>query len=146
MVNILLISYFKYLGFFTDIVNALLGYDIHLSAVVLPLAISFFTFQQIAWLVDSYSGIVHEQPDFFEYALFVMFFPQLIAGPIVHYGEIIPQFRATSSRRFQIENFTAGLSIFIIGLFKKVVVADNIAPVANLIFVGTAWGQSYNML
>jgi len=146
MANLLLISYFKYLGFFTDVANMLLGHDIQISAVVLPLAISFFTFQQIAWLVDSYSGVVKEQPDFFEYALFVMFFPQLIAGPIVHYGEIIPQFRAANAGRFQIENFTAGLSIFIIGLFKKVVVADNIAPVANLIFDGAAWGQSYNLL
>ena len=146
-INILLICYFKYLGFFTDIVNGLLGYDIQLGAVVLPLAISFFTFQQIAWLVDSYSGRAEKSdPDFVEYMLFVMFFPQLIAGPIVHYGEIIPQFRTKNLGKFQIENFAPGISIFIVGLFKKVVVADNIAPVANLIFDGAAWGQTYSIV
>lgn len=145
--NILLISYFKYLGFFTEIVNAFLGNDIHIGAVVLPLAISFFTFQQIAWIVDCYTGKRSDsEPDFVEYTLFVVFFPQLIAGPIVHHGEIIPQFHVSNLGRFQIENFTAGISIFIIGLFKKVVVADNIAPAANIIFDGALWTQTYGVV
>lgn len=143
--NLVLLGYFKYLGFLAGIVEALLHHDFNVGAIVLPLAISFFTFQQIAWLADSYSGhhVEEGRVSFLEYVLFVVFFPQLIAGPIVHHAEVIPQFRDPALRRFQVENFTTGLAIFIIGLFKKVVLADNVAPTANLIYDGAAWNLLY---
>jgi D-alanyl-lipoteichoic acid acyltransferase DltB (MBOAT superfamily) len=92
----------------------------------LPLAISFFTFQQIAYLSDSYSGRVKEN-DFMNYALFVTFFPQLIAGPIVHHKQMMPQFASHGSKSLNYENIAKGIFIFAIGLFKKVVIADTFA-------------------
>jgi alginate O-acetyltransferase complex protein AlgI len=142
--NILLIAYYKYLGFFAEVFDALAGGNIQIGEIILPLAISFFTLQQIAWLVDNFSGSVEQgKVSFGEYLLFVVFFPQLIAGPIVHHAEMIPQFRDNMLRRFQTENFAAGITMFIIGLFKKVVLADNLAPAANVVFDGAAWGHAY---
>jgi D-alanyl-lipoteichoic acid acyltransferase DltB (MBOAT superfamily) len=144
--NLLLLGWFKYLGFLTGILNAALHQNYDVGDIVLPLAISFFTFQQIAWLVDNYSGPVEEgRVTFLEYTLFVVFFPQLIAGPIVHHAEMIPQFRHPNLRRFQAGVFAAGLSIFVIGLFKKVVLADNLAPTANLVFDGAAFEQVFSV-
>jgi len=91
MLNLGVLAYFKYAGFFFDSINALAGTSVDLGQIVLPLAISFFTFQQIAYLVDAYKGITQEYR-FSHYALFVTFFPQLIAGPIVHHKEMLPQF------------------------------------------------------
>lgn len=142
--NILLIAYYKYLGFFAEVFSALTGGSIQVGEIILPLAISFFTFQQIAWLADNFSRTVGEgRVSISEYLLFVAFFPQFIAGPIVHHAEMIPQFRDTLLRRLQTANLAAGITIFVIGLFKKVVLADNLAPAANLIFDGAAWGQAY---
>lgn len=145
--NLGLLSYYKYLGFFAGILGALTGKAMQVGDIVLPLAISFFTFQQIAWVVDSYRGTVAEaegKVGFDEYVLFVVFFPQLIAGPIVHHTEIIPQFRESNIQRLDAENFATGIAIFIIGMFKKVVLADNIAPTADIIFGGAAWGITYS--
>ena len=90
-INLLSLAYFKYANFFVDNANTLFSNNYHLDTIILPLAISFFTFQQIAFLVDAYRGITHELK-FSHYCLFVVFFPQLIAGPIVHHKEMLPQF------------------------------------------------------
>lgn len=135
--NLLLLGYFKYRNFFIDNINTLTGMDWPLSPLVLPLAISFHTFQQIAYLVDSYRRKV-EQPTLTDYALFVLFFPQLIAGPIVHHYQILPQFKGSRFFTFNSDSFAAGLSFFVMGLAKKVLLADPLASVADPIFDGAA--------
>lgn len=124
--NVSLLGYFKYADFFINNVNFVLGSDIPLLHLALPLAISFFTFQQIAYLVDSYKGETKEY-DFLNYAVFVTFFPQLIAGPIVHHKEMMPQFANVRNKVINYKNIALGLFIFSIGLFKKVVIADTFA-------------------
>jgi D-alanyl-lipoteichoic acid acyltransferase DltB (MBOAT superfamily) len=133
VINLATIAYFKYAGFIVLNLNTVTGNDWSLGNIILPLAISFFTFQQIAYLVDSYKGITKEY-SFLHYALFVSFFPQLIAGPIVHHKDMLPQF--SSIKRYQANalNFKIGLTIFAIGLFKKTVLADGIAVYANPVF------------
>ena len=122
-VNIAVIFYFKYFDFFLENVNAIFTKSFELKNIVLPLGISFFTFQQISYLVDSYRGETQSYA-FNEYALFVSFFPQLIAGPIVLHGEMIPQFRCQKNRHLIPQNFAKGMYIFALGLFKKVIIAD----------------------
>ncbi|OFI34065.1 MBOAT family O-acyltransferase [Alteromonas lipolytica] len=131
--NLFLIGYFKYANFLVDNVGVLVGTQFEFDKIVLPLAISFFTFQQIAYLVDSYRGITREYK-FGHYALFVSFFPQLIAGPIVHHKQMMPQFESQKSYAFDAENFAIGISIFAVGLFKKAVLADGVAIYANPVF------------
>ena len=124
--NLLLLGYFKYSDFFITNINSVLNTDMSLLHLALPLAISFFTFQQISYLVDSYRKETHEY-DFLNYALFVTFFPQLIAGPIVHHKEMMPQFANVRNKVKNYRNIAIGLFIFSIGLFKKVVIADTFA-------------------
>ncbi|MDY0116080.1 MAG: MBOAT family protein, partial [Sulfurimonadaceae bacterium] len=124
--NLALLGYFKYADFFITNFNILTGVDASLLNLLLPLAISFFTFQQIAYLVDSYRSETKEY-DFLNYALFVTFFPQLIAGPIVHHKEMMPQFANVRNKVKNYHNIALGLFIFSIGLFKKVVIADTFA-------------------
>jgi len=124
--NLALLGYFKYTDFFIENFNGIFGSDVPLLHIALPLAISFFTFQQIAYLVDSYRGQTKEY-DFLNYALFVTFFPQLIAGPIVHHKEMMPQFASRWNLVKNYKNIALGLFIFSIGLFKKVVIADTFA-------------------
>jgi D-alanyl-lipoteichoic acid acyltransferase DltB (MBOAT superfamily) len=131
--NLLLLGYYKYFDFFLKNFNLLTGSDYTLQRLVLPLAISFFTFQQISFLVDAYKGKCSEQ-DFLDYSLFVTFFPQLIAGPIVHHSEMMPQFAQTDNHRFHFNNFIHGIIIFVIGLFKKVIIADALAQYADPVF------------
>ncbi|MFA7091043.1 MAG: MBOAT family O-acyltransferase [Arcobacteraceae bacterium] len=126
VVNLSLLAYFKYADFFIENLNLLSGITLQPLNLLLPLAISFFTFQQIAYLVDSYRGETKEY-DFLNYALFVTFFPQLIAGPIVHHKEMMPQFASTYNLVKKYKNIALGLFIFSIGLFKKVVIADEFA-------------------
>jgi D-alanyl-lipoteichoic acid acyltransferase DltB (MBOAT superfamily) len=126
MLNLSILGYFKYAGFLIGNLNTITGTNIDLGHIVLPLAISFFTFQQIAYLVDAYKGITQEYR-FSHYALFVTFFPQLIAGPIVHHKEMLPQFMRQNTLTPQLENVAIGLSIFFFGLFKKAVLADGVA-------------------
>jgi D-alanyl-lipoteichoic acid acyltransferase DltB (MBOAT superfamily) len=128
--NLSLLAYFKYADFFVENVNYLSASNLPTLNIVLPLAISFFTFQQIAYLVDSYRGEV-KQPDYITYTTFVCFFPQLIAGPIVHYKEMIPQFESSANRRINFNNISLGVFLFSIGLFKKVVIADTFAVWAS---------------
>ena len=147
--NLILLGYFKYTNFMIENISSLLDYNVHVEQIILPLAISFFTFQQITYLVDAYKGIT-EEFKFTHYVLFVTFFPQLIAGPIVHHKEMLPQFLKLENMKPQLEAVMVGLSIFALGLFKKVVLADGIAqyatPVFNTAETGdpitffTAWG------
>ena len=131
--NLGLLAYFKYAGFLADTFNAITGSGFSVGTIALPLAISFFTFQQIAYLVDVYQAKVRDT-DFLHYCLFVTFFPQLIAGPIVHHADVIPQFEKKSAFRMSLANFWAGGAIFVIGLYKKVVFADGIAVYADNVF------------
>ena len=137
--NLGLISYFKYSNFILSNINRVLGTNFDLPAVVIPLAISFFTFQQIAYLVDAYRGETKEY-DLRKYMLFVCFFPQLIAGPIVHHKEILPQFEKASIYKFSQRTLSIGLTVFIAGLFKKVIFADRIAEYSNLAFAAASQG------
>lgn len=141
VVNLALIGYFKYANFFLSSVNRLLKVNFEIGNIILPLAISFFTFQQIAYLVDAYKGETKEY-NFLDYCLFVTFFPQLIAGPIVHHKEVMPQFADKSTYRFNPENMAVGMTIFSLGLFKKVVFADNVAVYATPIFNAVSQGNT----
>lgn len=138
-VNLLAIGYYKYFNFFLSSLNELLGTSYQHDTIFLPLAISFFTFQQITFLVDSYRGETRDC-NFLRYFLFVTFFPQLIAGPIVHHKEMLPQFAQKSVYRFSSHNLSIGFSIFVIGLFKKVVLADGIAVYATPVFDASEQG------
>ena len=121
--NLLLLGYFKYADFFIENFNVVTNSNVNLLHLALPLAISFFTFQQVAYLVDSYRQETKEY-DFLNYTVFVTFFPQLIAGPIVHHSEMMSQFAQTKNKIFNYKNIAAGIFIFTIGFFKKVVIAD----------------------
>ncbi|GAA0369723.1 MBOAT family protein [Bowmanella denitrificans] len=138
--NLGVLGYYKYAGFFMANMNAVFNNQWDLGLIILPLAISFFTFQQIAYLVDSYQGITKEY-SFLHYSLFVSFFPQLIAGPIVHHKEMLPQFESSKPYQIDVNNLIVGLSIFSIGLFKKTVLADGIAVYANPVFSAADTGQ-----
>jgi len=133
MSNLALLVYFKYMDFFIENINVASGSEFDLLYLALPLAISFFTFQQIAYLVDSYKQETKEY-DFLNYALFVTFFPQLIAGPIVHHSEMMPQFAKTKNKVKNYKNITMGVFIFSVGLFKKVVIADYFSGISDLGF------------
>jgi len=146
--NIGLLVYFKYMDFFISNTNTISGSDIELLHLALPLAISFFTLQQIAFLIDSYEGLVKEK-NFLDYTIFVTFFPQLIAGPIVHHKEMMPQFANVRNKVKNYKNIAIGLFIFSIGLFKKVVIADTFAvwatqgfDVATTLNLFEAWATS----
>ena len=128
--NLSLLGYFKYMDFFISNFNIISGNSFNLLHLALPLALSFVTFQQIAFLVDSYKGYTKEN-DFINYALFITFFPQLIAGPIVHHKEMMPQFASRFNYIKNYKNIAMGLFIFSIGLFKKVVIADTFAVFAT---------------
>ncbi len=143
--NLLVLGWFKYANFFVDNINTFLEAGWTLEKVILPLAISFFTFQQIAYLVDAHRGLAKEY-DFLDYSLFVCFFPQLIAGPIVHHGEMMPQFSRKETYRLQWENIAIGLTIFTLGLFKKVIIADNIGPQADKAFDAAFAGEGFSSM
>ena len=143
--NLGLLGYYKYANFFVDNLNHLAGSDLTLNKIILPLAISFFTFQQVAYLVDAYRRETHEY-NFFQYALFVIFFPQLIAGPIVHHKEILPQFEKPDAFRLKAEHLAVGITIFAIGLFKKVVLADSVAGFATPVFHAAESGAAISFI
>ena len=143
-INIGALGYYKYANFFVDNINRFWGVGYHLDTIVLPLAISFFTFQQVAFLVDAYRGEVREL-NFLRYSLFVTFFPQLIAGPIVHHKEMLPQFAHKETYQPKTFNLMLGITIFTIGLFKKVVIADGIAEFSSPVF-GAAEATNASLL
>lgn len=128
--DVLLLGYYKYADFLITNVNSLLSNQIELLNLALPLGISFFTFTQIAYLVDAYRGKAKEY-SIINYVLFVTFYPHLIAGPILHHKEMMPQFDRVRSKSIIPGNVARGLFIFCIGLFKKVVIADTLAPIAS---------------
>jgi D-alanyl-lipoteichoic acid acyltransferase DltB (MBOAT superfamily) len=138
-VDLAILGWFKYADFFRGTLAALAGTQWTPLAVALPLGISFFTFTQIAFLVDTAAGKVRET-DPVDYLLFVTFFPHLLAGPVLHHAEMMPQFADPATRRPRAEMMSTGLTLFLVGLVKKVVLADGIAPVASLVFDATATG------
>ncbi len=131
--NLGFLGWFKYADFFIENVNALAATSVPLLGIVLPLAISFFTFQQIAYLVDAYRGETQEHSAL-HYCLFVCFFPQLIAGPIVHHKEILDQFEARQDSRLHPSHLAVGGTLFFLGLFKKTVLADGVAQLVGPVF------------
>jgi len=124
--NLLFLGYFKYMDFFIANVNTVFRTDLPLLHIVLPLGISFFTITQIAFLVDCYEGLVEDRK-LLSYALFVSFFPHLLAGPILHHKEMMPQFDSLRSKVMSYKNLSHGLFLFSVGLFKKVVIADELS-------------------
>ncbi len=134
--NVGLLAYFKYYDFFIENVNAAFNLNFTLKHIVLPLGISFFTFQQLSFLIAVYKG-EEKLERFTAYCIFVLFFPQLVAGPIVLYGEMIPQFTDEKRRRVSADNLALGVYFFVIGLFKKVVIADTLS-----LFVDNGFGAS----
>jgi alginate O-acetyltransferase complex protein AlgI len=131
--NLLLLGFYKYADFFVTSVNDIAGTQLPMLAIVLPLGISFFTFAQIAFLVDVHRGIAREY-SFTHYLLFATYFPHLIAGPILHHAEIMPQFESPAPYRFSGRSFAMGMTIFAIGLAKKVLVADHFGSTASPLF------------
>jgi D-alanyl-lipoteichoic acid acyltransferase DltB (MBOAT superfamily) len=131
--NLLLLGWFKYSGFLAGLVDQLTGLGFPIPQVILPLGISFYTFQQIAYLVDARSGDGYE-PNLAYYTLFVTFFPHQIAGPIVHHREMLPQFHDPQTFKPRLANLLLGLAAFSIGLFKKVFIADPLGSQALLAY------------
>jgi D-alanyl-lipoteichoic acid acyltransferase DltB (MBOAT superfamily) len=132
-INLAALGYFKYTDFFIENINFLFGSSLPFLHILLPIGVSFFTFQEIAYLVDSYRGKTKEY-SFLNYALFVTFFPQLIAGPIVHHSEMMPQFDKKEGFILNYDNIARGFFLLLIGLTKKVVFADSFAAWATNIF------------
>ena len=160
VMNLGVLAYFKYASFILENMNSLLNIQLvpainnyfhsqlDLSNITLPLAISFFTFLQIAYLVDCYQARVKES-SFLHYALFVTYFPHLIAGPLVHHQELMPEFARADNKRVNWSNVYLGFYVFAIGLFKKAIIADTFAEWAKEGFDSTgplsffdAWGSS----
>ena len=127
--NLILLGYFKYTNFFIVSTNEFLGIHIPTLDIILPLGISFFTFTQIAFLVDVYRGIAREV-NFIHYLLFVTYFPHLLAGPVLHHKQMMPQFANPATYRINPELIAAGLTLFVLGLSKKVLIADSFAEYA----------------
>jgi alginate O-acetyltransferase complex protein AlgI len=142
--NVAFLGYFKYSNFVLSAMNDVAGTNFTLIHIVLPLGISFITFQKIAFLVDIQAGRV-ESFTLRDYLLFVLFFPQLIAGPIVHYREMMPQFHSNPCR-FEREGFSVGLTMVVFGLFKKVVLADGMASYVTPIYALAASGGSVSLI
>ncbi|MBV9519080.1 MAG: MBOAT family protein [Hyphomicrobiales bacterium] len=141
--NLGILAYFKYADFFISSLDAVARLDWPLLHIILPLGISFFTFQKIAYLADIHSGYAKPGP-LTDFALFVFFFPQLIAGPIVHHSEVMPQFRAMGAKPHDKDyalEASIGLTLLLIGLVKKVCIADQLAPYATNVFDHAAQGS-----
>jgi D-alanyl-lipoteichoic acid acyltransferase DltB (MBOAT superfamily) len=141
VVNLLPLLYFKYSFFVVENIAAATGLAVAIEKAILPLAISFYTFQKITLLVDSYHRRVPDV-DFLSYCLFIIFFPHLIAGPITSPREMLPQFQDRGTYRFRIEDFSLGTTIFVAGLFKKVVIADTIADYSTPMFAAADQGAT----
>ncbi|MFA6301455.1 MAG: MBOAT family protein [Candidatus Paceibacterota bacterium] len=137
--NFVFLGFFKYANFFIGTTNWLFGGTFSLIDIILPLGISFFTFTQTAFLVDVYRGVVREY-NFIHYLLFVTYFPHLIAGPVLHHGQMMPQFAKRETYQLQFDNVAVGLSIFTIGLIKKVLLADNFGDYAGPVFAVSGMG------
>ncbi len=128
--NLTVLVYYKYLFALVGFLDTIGATSLKIDPVLLPLGISFYTFTQIGYLIDCRQGMAKDR-DFFDYCLFVTFFPHLIAGPILHHREIMPQFAKSETYRLSRRNMAVGLTIFIIGLAKKVLIADSLIQVSN---------------
>src|SRR6266536_5305186 len=139
-INLVFLGFFKYFNFFVDSLSALLGVfgvtglEVHLQ-VILPVGISFYTFQSISYIVDVYRGDVEPAKNPIDFALFVAFFPHMVAGPIMHCRDLLPQFQRT--RHTTALQIVEGLWLILFGYFKKVVVSDNLAPIVDRVFADT---------
>lgn len=138
-INLLALAYFKYTGFALANINALLGTEYRDPGIVLPLAISFFTFNQITYLLDAWEGLAEEYR-FNHYCLFVSFFPHLLAGPMVHHRELIPQFSEPHDSTRMEKQWAVGITVISFGLFKKTVFADSLAYYADQVFGAASQG------
>ena len=143
--NIFALGYFKYTNFFIDIANSVGGSGFSHLNIIVPVGVSFFTFTQIGFLLESYSGQAGKV-GFAKYSLFATFFPVVTAGPLLLQREIFPQMEEKQGPAFSTVALSVGLTMFGIGLFKKVIIADSIAPYANLAFDGVALGAGIDML
>lgn len=143
--NLGLLGYYKYAAFFVENVNSLTGVGWAVPNIVLPLGISFFTFQMMAYLVDAHRGEARELR-FSNFCLFVVFFPQLIAGPIVHHAEVLPQFDEPRVYRPDATRWAVGLTMLAFGLFKKAIIADGVSGWANPVFNAAAEGSAPTLL
>ncbi len=143
--NLLLLGYYKYTNFFIGSINSVADTQWGLGEIILPLGISFFTFTQIAFLVDAYQGKVKEY-NFIHYTLFVTFFPHLIAGPVLHHKEMMPQFAHTATYRIDWNNVASGLMLFTLGLCKKTLLADALAPYVRGVFNGVQHSLAVGIL
>jgi alginate O-acetyltransferase complex protein AlgI len=143
--NLALLGYYKYGAFFVSNAQKLIGHAGPLPEIVLPLGISFFTFTQIAFLVDAHRGLAREY-NFTHYTLFVSYFPHLIAGPILHHREMMPQFDRRATYTLNWDNIAVGLTMFIFGLFKKTMIADDMAAFASPAFNAAAAGTHLTLL
>ena len=139
VVNLGLLAYYKYTNYALSTANHLAGTNFRIEDILLPLGISFYTFQQLTLLIDISAGTVHKFR-LRDFSLFVVFFPHLIAGPIVHHREMMPQFEK-AEYKFKWENFAPGLALFAVGLFKKVVLADGIAEFVSPLYAQAAAGE-----
>jgi alginate O-acetyltransferase complex protein AlgI len=147
--NLSLLGFFKYANFFIDNANTVTrmvsGWEIDALHIVLPIGISFYTFTQIAFLVDCWQGKVRETR-FWHYLLFVTYFPHLIAGPVLHHGQMMPQFARGTTYRLNLDHVTAGAAVFIVGLAKKLLIADPLGEHADLLFDSVQDGSTPMLL
>lgn len=145
VMNLAALGYFKYAFFIAGNLNALLDTGLVLPAIILPLGISFFTFEQISYLVDVRRD-GRSEPDLLHYAFFVVFFPRLVAGPILRAAEILPQLNSPRLTEQRAENLAVGLTLFAFGLFKKTFIADGIAAYATPVFAAAGGGENLDLL
>ncbi len=145
LVDLSLLGWFKYANFVVDNLDWAFGLKLRLAHIALPLAISFFTFQKLAYLIDTARGETR-RVSFLDFSLFAAFFPQLIAGPIVHYREVMPQLQTRQFARLIGRNLLVGLVIFAIGLFKKTVIADTLADYVNPLYARHGGPFQYGLL
>ena len=143
--NLLLLIYYKYTNLLVASANDLLGTGLHISAIALPIGISFFTFTQIAFLVDASKGLAREYR-FIHYCMFVTYFPHLIAGPVLHHKEMMPQFSHAKTYSLDYHNLAFGMTLFTLGLAKKLLLADNLSIYATPVFDAAAAGTTIGLL
>ena len=143
--NVALLGFFKYTSFVAGALDQAFGLNLTIPHIVLPLAISFFTFQQIAYLCDAHDGVAVEH-DFLNYSLFITFFPHLIAGPITHHREMLPQFQDPKNFKPRWDNISLGTTLFLVGLLKKVIIADPLGVIARPVFDAAAEQGALSLL
>ncbi len=141
--NLALLGYFKYMNFFLDNLYWLFGREFTLWKIFLPVGISFFTFQQISFLVDGYRGEVRNC-SFLDYLLYIVYFPKLVEGPLVNHGELLPQFAAVGRKKLDGERFIQGIALFVMGLLKKVILADTFGGAVDYGYANLEWMHGWD--